>query len=41
MLCGQDVNILGVDYIFLGYVDYKRLRGMFADRHGNTHVRWM
>lgn len=41
MLCGQYVDIQGVMHVFLGYVDYKRSRGMFADQYGNTHVRWM
>jgi len=38
---GQYVYLSGLSYLFLGYSDYKRMRGIIADKHGNRVEVWV
>ncbi len=41
MKTGEIVFLNGVEYLFLGYSDYKRKWGVFADKYGNKHTRYL
>jgi hypothetical protein len=38
---GQNVYMDGKTYLFLGYPDYPRKRGVIADPHGNKAEVWV
>lgn len=38
---GQNVYMDGKQYLFLGYPDYPRKRGVIADQHGNKTEVWV
>jgi len=41
MKTGEVINMHGQTYLFLGYSDYRKKWGVFADKYGNTHVKYI
>lgn len=39
--CGQNVKKKGLEYLFLGYTDYRMTRCLLSDKYGNTHESWV
>lgn len=39
--CGELVVIDNITYTFLGYTDYRMTIGLFADKYGNKHERFL